>query len=353
MSGARSRLALAALVVLSTLASLSGAELVLRGTHLVRRLDRPLDARWPWLVSDPFLLWKNAPGYEQGPWRINAFGLRGSELATRKPAETLRILCQGDSGTFGVFLRGPEAVGWDSYPELLKGALLARAARPVEVVNAGVLGYAALNGLRQLELALLGFEPDVLVLRFGLNDHATDEHSGFAFDDPESAWLRHGFYLLARLELGRLAAYAWAPVGRRLGPQGRVRRSTPERFASHLRQLVDVATAAGTRVILLDYPIRPLGAADDTLDQGVQFLYGVSRPQDLYAMHEAYQRVVRRLAADARVPLVETAAVFASSPEPPFSAFDRVHPNDVGARLIAETVAQWLATSGWLAMGPG
>ncbi|MDP8254549.1 MAG: GDSL-type esterase/lipase family protein [Candidatus Alcyoniella australis] len=117
---------------------------------------------------DDYLFWRlKAPN---PGWHVNAQGFRGDSLKRDKPADTLRVLCLGDSCTFGL---GPDGgVPWDrTYPQLLATLLAEKMSGVrVETINAGVPGYSSFQGLRYLESELLAYKPDVVTAYFGIND---------------------------------------------------------------------------------------------------------------------------------------------------------------------------------------
>ena len=141
---------------------------------------------WLWvnpapLREDPNFLWRNQRhatrtqfvypqalgSTEEWTIRTNARGFRGPEVRSDRSKEsTYRVLCIGDSVTFG--FNGDQE---DTYPAQL-GELL-RAKRPgkdIEVINAGVPGWTWLQGLRFLELQGLALEPDLVIMAHGVND---------------------------------------------------------------------------------------------------------------------------------------------------------------------------------------
>ena len=111
---------------------------------------RALAARWPWLR--PFL-----------PAAVIAAGWPAC-LAGEGPL----VAFLGDSLTSGWRLREEEA-----YPALVARALAARG-RPVRVINAGVSGDTAAQGLARLP-AVLKYRPAVLVVALGANDGLSRE----------------------------------------------------------------------------------------------------------------------------------------------------------------------------------
>jgi lysophospholipase L1-like esterase len=102
-------------------------------------------------------------------YHINQYGLRGPAVTMDKPPGTLRVLCLGDSITFG------EGVHYqDTYPARLERLLSAtRPERPVQVINGGVQAYGTRHALQMYEQLGRRFDPDVVILGFFLND-ATD-----------------------------------------------------------------------------------------------------------------------------------------------------------------------------------
>lgn len=99
---------------------------------------------------------------------VNSQGFRGPVVPRPKPAGTFRIVCLGDSQTFG------NGVGeGESWPAALGAAL--REAAPdasFDVMNCGVGGYETEQEVAYLEKRLLAYEPDLVILGFFMNDTA-------------------------------------------------------------------------------------------------------------------------------------------------------------------------------------
>src|SRR5262245_31923159 len=99
---------------------------------------------------------------------VNALGYRGPEVELERQPGTLRVLCLGDSITFGVAV--PDDV---PYPRQLENRLRTRdTTQPVEVINAGVQRYTTYQEIDQLRLRGLSLKPDVVVLGLYANDLA-------------------------------------------------------------------------------------------------------------------------------------------------------------------------------------
>ncbi|MBI4806885.1 MAG: SGNH/GDSL hydrolase family protein [Desulfovibrio sp.] len=107
--------------------------------------------------------------YPQLLYRITATqqGTRGLvPFTAKKPEGTLRVLCVGDSFTFGYGVDDE-----DTYPELLRQELGRRfPGRSIEIVNAGVPMFGILDEMDYFLQKGAALNPDVVVLQFFLND---------------------------------------------------------------------------------------------------------------------------------------------------------------------------------------
>jgi len=97
---------------------------------------------------------------------LNSEGFRDMEFPKEKLSSVFRIVCLGDSWTFGWNV-GQD----DAYPQVLK-ALLGQEFPEAnfEVFNLGVGGYTSLNELNLLETRVLDFKPDVAVIGVAMNE---------------------------------------------------------------------------------------------------------------------------------------------------------------------------------------
>jgi lysophospholipase L1-like esterase len=93
---------------------------------------------------------------------INAQGFRGEDLRTPLPVGWKRILCLGDSYTFGHYVDDNEA-----WPAVL-GSMLGMG--QIEVVNGGANGFTIADERILLESKALVLDPAVVVLVFSQND---------------------------------------------------------------------------------------------------------------------------------------------------------------------------------------
>jgi lysophospholipase L1-like esterase len=101
-------------------------------------------------------------GRERRP--INSRGYRDLERAIPKPPEVRRVLCLGDSFTWGVGVLFD-----DAWPQRVE-RLLARDGGRWEAVNLGEPGLNTVQEASKLEAEGLAYDPDVVVLAYVLND---------------------------------------------------------------------------------------------------------------------------------------------------------------------------------------
>ncbi|HEY8155868.1 MAG TPA: SGNH/GDSL hydrolase family protein [Myxococcota bacterium] len=171
MRALRLHLQRAALVVLGVVAALALGEAAarllvptdsvseLRGLHEFRP-----DRGW---------LYGLRPGAEgrlsetgEALYRINPDGFRGPRHARPRPAGGIRVVVIGDSIAFGYAV--DEAAAFPRVLETRLAALVPQAG--VEVVNLGVGGYNAWNEAELLKDVGVGYQPDLVLAQFCIND---------------------------------------------------------------------------------------------------------------------------------------------------------------------------------------
>ena len=208
---------------------------------------------------------------------LNSEGFRDVEFTPRGDGDTLRVICVGDSWTFG------SNVGRDeSYPVQLREALSRVYPRKkVEVLNLGMLGYSSFHGVKLLP-RILGLRPDVVIVGFAMNEPKmagykpppeSDQRPKRVLDQVVQA----GTAIWRNSALARLLQYVadiiiWQPasIGRRLRDSSKsdawtekvdavqdpadlepwLRGSLAE-YEGNLSRMIEELANAGERVILL------------------------------------------------------------------------------------------------------
>jgi lysophospholipase L1-like esterase len=137
----------------------------------------------PVFMADPLLFWRVRPNLKEVVWDFtvvstNSQGLRHETDIGRKPSGAFRIVCLGDSVTFGfrvplVFPDKPHDYARDllPYPLLLEKQLReTNPGKPIDVVPLAVPAYTTYQGLNLLRREIDLLKPDVVTACFGWND---------------------------------------------------------------------------------------------------------------------------------------------------------------------------------------
>jgi lysophospholipase L1-like esterase len=136
--------------------------------------------------GDPLLLWRLKPNLDHAVWDFTVLSTNSEHLRSEqstgqiqdKQPGTIRIVCLGDSVTFGyrvppVWPETPTDYHpeWLPFPMLLEQQL--RAANPnrnIEVITMAVPGYSSHQGLAWLRRDIDRLKPDLVTASFGWND---------------------------------------------------------------------------------------------------------------------------------------------------------------------------------------
>ncbi len=169
-------------------------------------------------IPDQF---RNNPTWEV---KLNSRGFRNAEFGPTKSPNTLRIVCLGDSWTFG-----HNADQDKSYPVRLEALL--KEAFPnmnVEVLNLGMLASTSHIGLEVLKERALSLNPDIVLIGYSMNDaYLTGWHDKDLLV-PKSHHFRLRKFITENSELYRLMTYL-----------GQARTFETTTMTDHLRAISD------------------------------------------------------------------------------------------------------------------
>jgi lysophospholipase L1-like esterase len=277
--------------------------------------------------------------------RIDNLGFRGRDLALEKPPSTFRILCLGDSYTFGDHVDDDQ-----TYPALLETDLRGRTKGPgVEVINAGVNGFGILDESIFWKEKGRRLRPDAVILTFSPNDISDltrpalmiskmREHAalksrplvGAALRFLQDTALFNGMQILAARLSVAVRSHDTIPAlePSRAGPE-----AAPREWEAYHRALLDFAgevRGARARGLLLLYP----SAGNAT---GAERSFASS-------ILPAWAREAGLECLD----LLPDFTAAAARGETLFLVPRDAHPGPEGHRLAADRIAAWLLASGWL-----
>jgi lysophospholipase L1-like esterase len=240
-------------------------------------------------------------------WEIalNSRGFRGPEFEVAKPHSRFRVVCLGDSWTFGTNVAQD-----DAYPSKLESLLRqAFPAADVEVLNLGVPGYTSFQGLELVRQLGLSLDPDVVLIGFGMNDS-----SMAGFRDRDLAGMRHepGAWttrltgLAERSEVFRLLRHVALVMRHRPKSIGDLIKETDARIADPAARQWTATQYGRTE----PWPRVPLRDYEENLAQMVTLArsrgaLAVLLFNELWA-ESPYRTAAARLAHDLGVPFVDS-----------------------------------------------
>ena len=290
--------------------------------------DWMLNARRGMFVRDPDCLWVPRPdnpirrppiGVEGSDERVNEHGFRGPAIPLERTPGTLRVATLGDSSTFGF------GVAWeDTYTARLEREL-ERDGLACEVLNAGVVGYSAVQGRERYRHDVRPWRPDVVVAAFGAINDAIEMPVD---DELKLERMREdaGLLLALRERWRTVQLAAW--LGERLpggaggdGEQERAPRVPLDDFERALRELAGLVRADGAELVLLSMPRQP--AAEDG-----------------WPALPAYTATVERLAAEEGLALADAFTAFRTAEDPDGLFLDDYHPSPAGHARVAGILAR-------------
>ena len=301
--------------------------------------------------GDPLLLWRLKPNLDKVVWDFTVLSTNSDHLRSEQSSRslqpkqpgTIRIVCLGDSVTFGyrvpaVWPDKPSEYDpeWLPYPMLLEKQLCAaNPKRNIEVITMAVPGYSSNQGLTWLRRDVDKLQPDLLTVSFGWNDASfSDLPDRVAF---RTSWPAVGVRWLVDHSQAFAHATRWLQAREAFkrqaehNPQIRARpvaRVSQQEYLNNMLAIVDLARQRGTAVIVIAGPYRDHSAETPEADLMLQYrvaLGSIMRPRGVPFLE------VRELTEEAY-----------PSNEGWFG--ERIHPNHMGHRLIASELLKLIAS---------
>jgi lysophospholipase L1-like esterase len=250
--------------------------------------------------------------------KINSYHQRSEEVTPEPPSGVLRMLCVGDSVTWGGVLTDQK----DTYPELLAAMLKAKGT-PTEVLNASAGGWGIGNEVAYLErFGLMGSR--ILVLQIGSHDFVQPKNGHESVGTHPSMPDRKPLSAITEV-LGR---YLWPVfIGAEPGLGDPTDAEKKDLFARNMQELCcafELARAAKARVIVLHTPNRnEVAPTNGQRDKS----------------YEQYRKVFLALCAEQGVTVVNLTEEWQDCAGVGNYFRDGVHPNPSGNKAIAERLA--------------
>ncbi len=262
-------------------------------------------------------------------YRTNSLGLRGPELAPKRPDE-IRLLTLGDSSVFGTAVGEAEI-----FSSVAAQALGASWRRPVTPVNGATPGHTSQQAVQTFRQLAPQVRPDWVVVATLWSDLYRNDGRA----QPAAAQgLRGPLRLLASYRLLRRALapwlrsrqVRWITSGQDLAAAHSLDARVPlPRYARNLASIAEQAQAMGARCALLVLP------APVDLDR--------APPPETVLL---YRQAMAQVASDGGLPLVDGPRWFRQHGADLDHFIDQVHPSSEGHALLGQALADALAPLG-------
>jgi lysophospholipase L1-like esterase len=287
---------------------------------------------WSWApIPDGMCIW-NARGYS----RFNSLGFRGPVFQKKKPQDTFRIVCMGDSCTMGW-----QVVDDRTYCAVLAHLLQRSFSKHVETINAGVLGYATSQGLHQLRTKILALRPDLVIASYNWNDHSHAIHMEGSRPDRDlpkhlSRIIRLKMFLSnlriiqcleALVANFRQPADEMDDVQNGTGSVPNVLRVPIEDYIQNWMEFISVAKQNHITLVLMTQPYKHTKKQDPAI-------------QFLQQKQKEYNRALIQIALNTGTPCVDPTSDFHAHGKPGELFSSIVHPTELGHELIAKKLAE-------------
>ena len=290
--------------------------------------------------GDPLLLWRLKPNLDRAVWDFtvvstNAQSFRADYPIGRKPAGTFRIVCLGDSVTFGyrvppVWPERPNDYDpeWLPFPMLLEKELRkANPNRRIEVFPMAVPGYTSHQGLAWLRRDIDYLQPDMVIASFGWNDASASDVADR--DAIDTRW----FPVATRWLIDHSQAFAHATRWLRsrnkpaAAPALPVPRVAQMEYVDNFNAIVSVAREHGASVVVIGAPYR-----DST-----------TNPPEAMLMTQ-YRLALRSAMEQSQTPYLQILELTETAGTVNQGFFgELIHPNHIGHRLMTFELLKLMA----------
>jgi lysophospholipase L1-like esterase len=282
--------------------------------------------------GDPLLLWRLKPNLKNAVWDFtilstNAQSFRADYPIGAKPAGTFRIVCLGDSVTFGYRVPpvwpdrptdyNPE---WQPFPMLLEKELRkANPNRQIEVFPMAVPGYTSHQGLAWLRRDIAHLNPDMVIASFGWNDASASDVSDR--DTIDTRW----FSVANRWLIDHSQAFAhatrWLRSGN--GTKQATRKAVPRvsesEYVNNFGAIVSLARDHKASMVVIGAPYRD----------------SKTNPPEAKLM-TGYRNALKSAMQQSQTPYLEILELTEAAGTVNEGFFgELIHPNHMGHRLMA------------------
>lgn len=266
-------------------------------------------------------------------------------LPTEKKNNTYRILCIGDSSTYGLGSTDSEKY---SYPAQLHTLLNTKSSNnEFEVINLGVLGINSSQVFNRFKHNILKYNPDMVIIMIGINDGWNLEESNILKYYNESFIKK--LFLSLELIVNRLKVYqflklVFIPQDLNISMEG-----LEDSSSSNELEIAPYNEETRSKGFRFSYR-NPMKASAfyHALNENITSMVKIAESQHIQPVLMTYHargyggvnKIINRIYAQLSVPIVDIGSVFkkAKKLELDVRGPDKWHPNDLGYSLIAKSI---------------
>lgn len=290
--------------------------------------------------GDPLLLWRLKPNLDRAIWDFtvvstNAQHFRAHYPIGAKPAGTFRIVCLGDSVTFGyrvppVWPDKPNDYNpdWLPFPMLLEKELRqANPDRQIEVFPMAVPGYTSHQGLAWLRRDIDALRPDMVIASFGWNDVSVSDVPDR--ESIDSGWISFAQRWLINHSQAFAHASRWVHARRATAqnPSRPVPRVAQLEYVDNFRSIAGLAREHGAAILVIGAPYR-----DST-----------TNPPEAQLMTQ-YRAALKSAMQESQTPYLEILELTEAAGGVNQGFFgELIHPNHIGHRLMTAELLKFMA----------
>lgn len=276
-----------------------------------------------------------------GDIRINNLGFRGADFLADK-GNNWRIFAIGESPTFGTL----PANGQKAWPEVLQNLIDERLVcqRPVQVINAGVVGYSFPSSLERTRRFIVPLKPDMVISYHGFNNLALIDPLLARLPQPPHWQLRASPLIGEVLFRFNTLRYVKRVEAFNVASQAHY----SDQYDKLYRAFVELGQSAGFIPVLANLSMVITDQSPrDVIDFYGRVFMPISRIIPAVAEHN---RIVQHVAKDTGAPFVNTTPGLAGQWDSDYF-YDTVHFTQKGSNVLAERMFKGILPQ--LENGPG
>lgn len=259
-----------------------------------------------------------------------------------KPKEYDRMVQEARGKPVDIIHMGDSCTQLGNYRQELQRLMLERRPeKPFSNLKFGVAGWSSFQGLQQMRRDVLAIKPRYVTIYFGWNDHWLS----YGLPDKDMDFSKARFPLYRALQHARVFQVFAFFYNRALQGQGndeRPLRVAPEDFRNNLRQMVQLARDNGITPILMTAPSSHRSGQEPVYLQD-RF---IKQLDQLVPLHRQYTGIVRDVAAEEHVLLLDLQAEFDALPyttlRDDYMKSDGIHLRPAGSTAVAESLYRFI-----------